>query len=350
LETFRRRFSQEFEKVFVSVLQVARENQFSQFGSVSLDGTQIHANASRHSALSYGHAEALEAQLKVEVQQLLALAEEADGVNGPDGMSVPEGLKRREARLAAIADAKAKIEARAAERFAREQADYEAKLAARAQRAARTGKNPDGKLPKAPDPGPRPEDQINLTDEESRIMPVAGGGFDPCYNAQAVVDNATLLVLAPQVTQAANDKQQVVPMLERVQALPTGLNQPEQFLADTGYFSADNVAACEQAGIEPLIAVKRDHHHPQWAERFNEPPELPDNPTPAQRMTHRLKAGAGRAAYALRKQRVEPVFGIIKSVMGFRQFLTRDLDTVQGEWTLVCLAWNVMRMAVLRLK
>jgi len=157
-------------------------------------------------------------------------------------------------------------------------------------------------------------------------------------------------VLVPQVTQAANDKQQVVPMRERVQALPTGLNHPEQFLADTGYFSADNVAACEQAGIEPLIAVKRDHHHPQWAERFNEPPELPDNPTPAQRMTHRLKAGAGRAAYALRKQRVEPVFGIIKSVMGFRQFLTRDLDTVQGEWTLVCLAWNVMRMAVLRLK
>ena len=349
LATFRRRFSQEFEQVFVSVLQVARENQFSQFGSVSLDGTKIHANASRHSALSYGHAETIEAQLKVEVQQLLALAEEADGVNVPDGMSVPEELQRRAARLAAIADAKAKIEARAAERFAREQADYEAKLAARAQRAARTGKNPGGKPPKAPNPGPRPEDQINLTDEESRIMPVAGGGFEQCYNAQAVVDNATMLVVVPQVTQAVNDKQQVIPMLEQVQALPTGLNQPEQFLADTGYFSADNVAACEQAGIEPLIAVKRDHHHPQWAERCHEPPELPDNPTPAQRMTHRLKTGAGRAAYALRKQRVEPVFGIIKSVMGFRQFLTRGLDNVQGEWTLVCLAWNVKRMAVLRL-
>ena len=350
LATFRRRFNKEFEDVFVSVLQVARENQLSRFGSVSLDGTKIHANASRHSALSYGHAEAIEAQLKAEVQQLLALADEADGANVPDGMSVPEELRRREDRLAAIADAKAKIEARAAERFAREQADYEAKLAARAQRAAATGKNPGGKPPKAPDPGPRPEDQINLTDEESRIMPVAGGGFEQCYNAQALVDNETMLVLAPQVTQATNDKQQVVPMLERVQALPTGLNQPEQFLADTGYCSADNVAACEQAGIEPLIAVKRDHHHPHWSERFREPDALPDNPTPVERMTHRLKTGDGRAAYALRKQRVEPVFGIIKSVMDFRQFLTRGLDNVQGEWTLVCLAWNLKRMAVLRLK
>lgn len=217
-------------------------------------------------------------------------------------MSVPEELTRREDRLAAIADAKVKIEARAAERFAREQADYEAKLAAREQRAAATGKNPGGKPPTAPVPGPRPEDQINLTDEESRIMPVAGGGFEQCYNAQATVDNETMLVLVPQVTQAANDKQQVVPMLERVQALPADLNQPEQVLADAGYFSADNVAACEKAGIEPLIAVKRDHHHPQWAERFSEPADLPANPTPVQRMTHRLQTSAGRAAYALRKR------------------------------------------------
>ena len=160
-----------------------------------------------------------------------------------------------------------------------------------------------------------------------------------------------MLVLVPQVTQAANDKQQVAPMLERLQALPGGPEpDPSKSLADTGYFSADNVDACEQAGIEPLIAVKRDEHHPHWAERFSEPAELPANPTPVQRMTHRLKTGAGRAAYALRKQPVEPVFGIIKSVMGFRQFLTRGLDNVQGEWTLVCLAWNLKRMAVLRLK
>jgi transposase/IS5 family transposase len=348
LSTFRGRFRAEFEAVFVQVLEVARENQLSRFGSVSLDGTKIHANASRHSVLSYGHAETIEAQLKAEVQQLLALAEAADGVNVPDGMSVPEELTRREFRLAAISAAKAKIEARAAERFAREQADHEAKLAARAAKAAASGHKPGGKPPQAPTPGPCPSDQINLTDEESRIMPVAGGGFEQCYKAQAVVDNETMLVLVPQITQAPNDTQPVVPMLTRLQALPAGLNQPEQLLADTGYCSADNVAACEQAGIEPLIAVKRDHHRPHWAERFQEPEALPENPTPVERMTHRLKSGVGRAAYGLCKQRVEPVFGIIKSVMGFRQFLTHGLDNVQGEWTLVCLAWNLKRMAVLR--
>jgi len=191
LATFRKRFAKEFEATFVQALQVARENQLRRFGTVSLDGTKIHANANRHSALSYGHAEAIEAQLRGEVQQLLALAEEADGANIPDGMSLPEELKPREDRLAAIATAKAKIEERAAERFAREQADYEAKLAARAAKTAATGRKPGGKPPKAPTPGPLPGDQLNLTDEESRIMPVAGGGFEQCYNAQAVVDTET---------------------------------------------------------------------------------------------------------------------------------------------------------------
>ena len=346
LANFRKRFGKEFEAVFVEVLQIARENQLSRFGRVSLDGTKIHANASRHSALSYGHAEAIEAQLKAEVQELLVLAAEADGANVPDGMSVPAELQRREDRLTAIAAAKGKIEVRAAERFAREQGDYEAKLAAREAKAS--GKNPGGKAPKPPEPGPRAKDQINLTDEESRIMSAAGGGFEQCYNAQAIVDTETMLVLVPQVTQAANDTQQVVPMVEKLQALPEGLNQPEQFLADAGYFSEANVDACEAAGSEPLIAVKRNEHHPHVSERFDEPPELPANPTPVQRMTRRLKTGAGRAAYALRKSTVEPVFGIIKSVLGFRQFLTRGLDNVQGEWTLVCLAWNLKRLAVLR--
>lgn len=350
LATFRRRFKAEFEAVFVQVLQVARENRLTQFGRVSLDGTKIHANASRHSALSYGHAEAIEAHLKAEVQELMALAAQTDGDRVPDGMSIPAELQRREVRLAAIAQAKAKLEARAAERFAEEQAAYEAKLAARAQRAAATGRKPGGRAPQPPTPGPRPTDQINLTDEESRIMPVAGGGFEQCYNAQGVVDTDSLLVVAPWVTQAANDKQQVVPMLERLQALPADLIQPQQALADTGYFSADNVAACVQAGIEPLIAMARDQHHPHWSERFSEPAAVPADATPVQCMQHRLKTRAGRAVYALRKQTVEPVFGIIKSVQGFRQFLTRGLANVQNEWTLVCLAWNLKRMAVLRLQ
>jgi transposase len=348
LATFRRRFATEFEATFVQVLQVARENQLSRFGTVSLDGTKIHANASRHHALSYAHAEAIEAQLKGEVQPLLALAEEADGVNVPDGMSVPDELKRREDRLAAIAAAKVKIEARAAERFAREQADYEAKLAARAAKAAASGHQPRGTLPTAPTPGPRPADQINLTDEESRIMPVVGGGFEQCYNAQAVVDTETLLVLVPQVTQAVNDKQPVTPMLDKLQALPAAIDQAEQLLADAGYFSEANVIACERAGIEPSIAIKRDEHHPHWSERFESPPAPPAEATPVERMAHRLKTPKGRATYALRKQTVEPVFGIIKAVMGFRQFLTRGLDNVQNEWTLVCLAWNLKRMAALR--
>ena len=151
LATFRRRFGKQFESAFVQVLQVARENQLSRFGTVSLDGTKIHANASRHSALSYGHAEKIEASLKAEVQELLKLAEAADQTPVPDGMSLPEELKRREERLAAIAEAKAKIEARAQERFAHEQAEYEAKVAAREAQAAATGKKPKGKAPKPPE-------------------------------------------------------------------------------------------------------------------------------------------------------------------------------------------------------
>ncbi len=348
LATFRKRFGKEFGDVFVQVLQVARENQLSTFGTVSLDGTKLHANASRHSALSHGHIEKIEAQLKEEVQEMLVLAEAADQSSVPDGVSLPDEIKRREDRLAAIAEAKAKIEARAKERFEREQAEYEAKMAARAAKEAETGKKSKGREPKAPDPTPRAEDQVNLTDEESRIMKVAGGGFEQCYNAQAMVDAESMLVVVAHVTDAANDKEQVVPMVKKVQALPTGLNLPETALIDSGYFSEKNVEACVAAGITPLIAVGREGHHRAWRDRFTEPAPLAADATPVEQMKHTLKTKAGRAAYALRKQTVEPVFGIIKSVMGFRQFLLRGLANVQAEWTLVCMAWNLKRMAVLR--
>lgn len=347
LATFRRRFGEEFQSAFVQVLQIARENQLSRFGTVSLDGTKIHANASRHSALSYAHAEKIEAQLKTEVQELLKLAEAADQSEVPDGVNLPDEIKRREDRLAAIAVAKAKIEARARERFEREQSEYEAKMAARTAKEAATGKKSKGKQPKPPEAGPCADDQINLTDEESRIMKVAGG-FEQCYNAQAAVDTESMLILAPYITQAGNDKEQVEPMVKKMQANPEGLNRPDTLLADTGYYSEKNVTACIAAGIEPLIAVKREEHHPGWRERFTEPAPLAENATPVEIMNHKLKTRAGRAAYALRKQTVEPVFGIIKSVMGFRQFLLRGLAKVQNEWTLVCLAWNLKRMAVLR--
>lgn len=348
LANFRRRFGKEFGAIFIQVLQVARENQLSRFGTVSLDGTKLRANASKHSALSHGHAEKIEAQLKAEVQEMLKLAEAADRSVLPEGINLPDEIKRRKDRLAAIAAAKAKIEARARERFEREQAEYEAKLGKRKAKAAATGKKPGGKPPVPPTAGPRMDDQINLTDEESRIMKVADGGFEQCYNAQAAVDVDSMLVLASHVTQAGNDKEQIAPMVAKVSANPEGLNRPGIWLADTGYYSEKNVVTCVAAQIEPLIAVKRDEHHPHWRERFEEPAPIEGSASHVEQMRYALKTKAGRAAYALRKQTVEPVFGIIKSVMGFRQFLLRGLENVRNEWTLVCLAWNMKRMAVLR--
>jgi hypothetical protein len=295
--------------------------------------------------LSYEHAGKIEAQLKV--AELLAKAEAADRSDLPDGLSIPDELARREERLAKLAEARAKIEARARERFERERAEHEAKLAARDAKAAATGRKPRGKPPQPPVEGPLPTDQVNLTDEDSRIMPVAGGGFEQCYNAQAVVAAGSLLVVAADVVQAPNDKQQLAPMLDRLTALPADLGQPETLLADTGYFSAANVEVCGAAGIEPLIALSREAHHPSLAERFAAAPPAPDDPTPVEAMAHRLKTPEGRKLYAQRKHTAEPVFGIIKSVLGFRQFLLRGLDKVRGEWNLVTLAWNLKRMFAL---
>ena len=347
IATFRRRFLKEIEALFVKVLLLAREMGVLKMGTVALDGTKIHANASRHSALSYEHAGKIEAQLKAEVAELLARAEAADQTDIPDGISIPEELARREDRLEKLAVARAKIEARAKERFAREMADHEAKLAAREAKTAATGKKPGGKPPQPPVEGPLPTDQINLTDEDLRIMPVAGGGFEQCYNAQAAVAEGSLLIVAQDVVQAVNDKQQIEPILNQIDSLPDELGEVDTLLADTGYFSAVNVAACAAAGIDPLIAMGRQPHHPPVSERFCDDPLAPENPTPVEAMAHRLKTREGRDLYALRKQTPEPVFGIIKSVMGFRQFLLRRMDKVRGEWSLVTIAWNIKRMFVL---
>ena len=347
IAAFRRRFLDEIQTLFVQVLQLAREIGVLKLGTIALDGTKIHANASRHSALSYEHAGKIEAQLQAEVAELMAKAEAADQADVPDGMSIPDELARREQRLAEIARAKAIIEARAKERHAREQAEHDAKMAAREAKAAATGKKPGGRPPAPPVEGPGPTDQVNLTDEESRIMPVPGGGFEQCYNAQAAVAAGSLLVVATDVVQASNDKQQVVPMLEKLDALPEELGTIETLLADTGYFSAANVQACVAAEIDPLIAMGRQPHHPPLAERFAPAPPPPDNPTPVEAMAHRLKTPEGRQLYALRKHTPEPVFGIIKSALGFRQFLLRGLDNVRGEWNLVTMAYNVKRLFAL---
>lgn len=303
LATFRRRFLREIEALFVQVLELAGEMKVLKLGTVCLDGTKIHANASRHRALSYGHIEKLEARLKTEVQELLALAEQTDKADVPDGMSLPEELKRREDRLALMGVAKAKLEARAKERYVCERTEYDQKMATRAG-----------------------------------------------------VDATTMLVVATGVTQATNDKQQVVPMLETLASQTATQGKLEYLIADTGYFSAHNVNACDAAQIEPLIAVAHENHHPDWRERHTEPAPLPATATPAETMAHRVKTKDGRKRYALRKQSVEPVFGImaqghpVKSVMGFRQFSLSGLDKVRGEWSLVCLAWNLKRLAVLRPK
>ena len=350
LASFRRRFVRELEGLFVQVLELAKEMKLLKLGTVCLDGTKINANASRHSALSHGHIDKLEAQLKSEVKELFALAESADQTDIPDGMSLPEEIKRREDRLAVMAQAKTKIEARAAERYQREKAAYDEQMARRAAKQEQSGKKAGGKPPEPPQAGPKVTDQINLTDEESRIMPVAGGGFDQAYNAQAAVDATSMLEVATGVSQASNDKAQVQPMLQTLAAQVLTHGEVQHLVADTGYYSEKNVLACQQAQIEPLIAVARDEHHPGWRARHSEAAPPQPNATTAQTMSHRLKTKAGRALYALRKQTVEPVFGIIKSVLGFRQFSLRGLDKVRGEWSLVCLAWNLKRMAVLRPK
>ncbi len=179
-------------------------------------------------------------------------------------------------------------------------------------------------------------------------MPVPGGGFEQCFNAQAMVAAGSLLIVASTVSQAPNDMQQLQPMLEKLAALPEPLGAAEVLLADSGYASAANVEACEAARIEPLIALKREAHDAPWVPRFAAAPTQPLNLTPVQAMAHRLATPRGRQLYALRKQTPEPVFSIIKSVMGFRQFLLRGLPQVRGEWNLVTLSFNVKRMFALQ--
>ena len=263
IATFRRRCLMDIEALFVQVLLLAREMGVLKMGTVALDGTKIHANASRHNALSYQHAGRIEAQLKAEVADLLAKAEAADQADIPDGMSVPDELARRQDRLAKLAAARATLQARAKERCAREQAEHQAKMAARAAKPAATGKKPGGKPPQPPGEGALPTDQVNLTDEDSRIMPVPGGGFEQCYNAQATVAAGSLLVVAADVTQAPNDKQQLEPMLNKLNDLPDELGKPDMLLADNGYFSEANAKAGVDANIEPLIATGREAHHPR---------------------------------------------------------------------------------------
>ncbi len=347
IATFRRRFLPQLSNLFVQVLQIAHQLSVLKLGSVSLDGSKVKANASRHKALSYDYAKRLEAQIKGEVAELLRKAEAADHADIPDGMNIPEELERREKRLAGIAQARAEIERRAAERHAREQAAYEKKVAERARKEQQTGKKAKGKQPKPPQAGPHAKDQVNLTDEESRIMPVSGGGFEQAFNAQAGVDTASKLIVTAHVTQQANDKLELVPTLKSLATLPEELGAVTALIADSGYYSEANVSTCEGKGISPYIAIDRQEHNKSVWDRFKEPEPLADHADAITRMKHRLKTSAGKKVYAERKITSEPVFGIIKAVMGFRSFMLRSFKAVQGEWDLVCMAYNIKRLHVL---
>ncbi len=347
IANFRRRFLPQLGNLFAQILMIAQQMKVLKLGNVSLDGSKVKANASKHKALSYGHACKLEEQIRAEVAELLAKAEATDRADIPDGMNIPEELERREKRLAAIAVAKVEIERRASERHGREQAAYEQKIAARTKKQQETGKKPRGKEPKPPQAGPTKKDQVNLTDEESRIMPVSDGGFEQAYNAQAGVDTASKLIVTAHITQQPNDKQELKPVLETLVSLPKELGKVSGVVSDNGYFSEANVTACVDMGITPYIAAGREQHNQSLWDRFSEPPPLPEDADAVTEMCHRLKTKTGKSIYALRKGTSEPVFGVIKAVMGFRSFLLRGYEAVQGEWTLVCMAFNLKRLHTL---
>lgn len=345
LAHFRKTFLVELEDLFVQVLSVAQAMKLVKLGQISLDGTKIKANASKHKALSHGYIEKREAQLREEVQTLLRKAAEVDREDLADGVDLPAEITRREDRLQALAAAKAKIAERVKERDEQARKDYQEKLARR-EAVRATGKKPRGKEPKAPETGPQAKDQINLTDEESRIMPSADG-FVQGYNAQAAVDVDSMLIIATTLTQHTNDKQQVEPMLSELKGLQDNLGKPETLLADNGYFSNHNIQACVKQKIAPLIALGREAHHLPLEQRLTPDAPEPETSDPLVKMAWKLQTQDGRALYGKRKSTVEPVFGIIKQVLGFRHFSLRGLDAVTGEWRLVTMAFNLKRMQVL---
>ena len=349
--TFRRENGKAFELAFVHVLGMARElGVLKKTGGVSVDGTKVNANASKHAAVSYKRAGEMIAELEKEVQLLMVEAERADKQGNRSTVDLPAEIARRKQRREQLAHARKIIEGRFAERREEKQAEYDEKQARRdAARAA--GKKPRGVEPACPASTPEDKEQVNFTDEESRIMKVGNGGqFEQAYNAQAAVDiEGSMLVLGQRVTDRVNDKAQLEPT---VAAIDPTIRQVTAVLADTGYYADSAIQKVTQStSATCYVATGKQPHHRSVEAVLNplaEPPPLLPGATPAEVMSHLLATPAGKAIYALRKQTVEPVFGIIKQAMGFRQFLLRGLENVSLEWTLVTLAYNVRR--IFRLK
>ncbi len=349
--TFRRENKALLTESFVNVLQLAQRLQVLQFGqiTVAVDGTKVLANASKHSAVSYERAGQMIEQLEGEVAQLIAKAEQADSTPLQDGLTIPQEITRRQERKAALAQARAEIQARARARYAAELAEHEQQLAQRAAKKER-GQKVGGKPPQAPSPEPEPGDQYNFTDPESRIMKAGNGNhFEQSYNAQAAVEVCSRLIVGQRVCPSPNDKQELV---ADVQAIPPQVGSVEAVLIDSGFYSESAVRTVEQAACDSssattvYAAMERKSHHRSVAdlEKKDEPAAPALGASVSEVMKHRLATTAGKQKYKLRQQTVEPVFGIIKSVLGFRRFLLRGLESVKLEWALVCAAYNLKRM------
>jgi len=346
IANFRKTFLPEIAELFVQVLLIAKEAGVLKLGNISLDGSKIHADASKSKAISYKRLLKLEKQLSAEVEELLALSEQADQSELPEELDIAEEIAFRQYQLANLAQAKAVLEMRAEERYQVEKAEYEAKMQEREKKARRRRHKPRGRKPKPPTPGPRDKDQYNFTDPESRIMKNStNGGFDQHYNAQLAVEQESFLIVANTLSNHANDQNEAIPTLD---AIAAELGKPGAGALDNGYFSGSNITEMELRGIEPYIATGREPHHKSWKARFAElPAPPPEDASPMVKMAYKLKTEIGKAIYGLRKCTVEPVIGIIKEIMGFRQFSLRGLVAAAGEWCLVCLAFNLKRLCVL---
>ena len=340
INNFRSRFLSEVKELFVQVLLIAQAMNILRLGNISVDGSKIHADASKSQAVSYKRLLELDARLRQEVDELFALAEQVESV---DGFDPNAEIARRQQQLVGLAEAKGVLELRAQARHALEMAEYNAKLQERAEKTQRTGKQPSGRPPQPPTPGARDKDQYNFTDPESRIMKDGNkAGFEQCYNGQVAVDQASLLIVANTLSNHPNDQQEALPTVD---AIPPAVGVPTAAALDAGYFSQTNVAGLQARQIEPYIATGREPHHVTWQSLLQplaDPPS-PDAPLAVQ-MAYKLRTEIGQRIYAVRKSTVEPVIGIIKEVLGFRQFSLRGLDKAAGEWSLVCLAFNFKRL------
>ena len=348
LANFRKTFLAEIQELFVQILLLAQAADVFRLGNISLDGSKIHADASKHQAVSYKRLLELEIQLRQQVSELFALGEQADQgeLTLPAGFSVEAELAFRQERLANLAKAKAVLEARAQERYAAEKAAYDAKVRAREEKARQNKRPPRGRAPKPPEPGAHDQDQYNFTDPDSRVMKNSTDeGFDQHYNVQVAVDQASLFIVATTLSNHPNDQHEAEPTVD---AISPRIGQPAAAALDHGYWSPANVQALADHGIEPYIATGREPHHHSWQDWFAQQPTPPPAEASAQEhMAYKLQTEIGKALYALRKQTVEPVVGIIKEVLSFRQFSLRGLAAVAGEWCLVCLAFNLRRFHTL---